>query len=140
MSLARLVGQGMASGMHFLGATLLLLAAWMAGISLAFGVSWLTIIDRVGEGFWQGRRLRPREARYQARRRGRQGAQAGACGGREGRAEESRHPRAAAHRSRPTPIVEKSERVEKERQVPLFETVKSGETAAAEPAGRSAAA
>ncbi len=45
--LARGAGHG-ESGMHFLGATLLLLAAWMAGISLAFGVSWLTIIDRVG--------------------------------------------------------------------------------------------
>ena len=26
--------------------------AWMAGVSLAFGVSWLTIIDSVGAGIW----------------------------------------------------------------------------------------
>src|SRR5579862_3197152 len=43
-----LVGKGLASGLNFLGATLLMIAAWMAGLSLAFHVSWLTIIDRIG--------------------------------------------------------------------------------------------
>ena len=47
-----LVGQGLASGLHFLGATLFMLAAWMAGVALAFGVSWLTVIDRIGAGIW----------------------------------------------------------------------------------------
>src|SRR6516162_7673668 len=42
------VGVGLASGVDFLGATLLMVAAWMAGLSLAFGVSWFTIMDRVG--------------------------------------------------------------------------------------------
>jgi DNA segregation ATPase FtsK/SpoIIIE, S-DNA-T family len=48
-----LVGQNLASGLNFLGATLLMMAAWMAGVSLAFGVSWLTIMDRIGRGAWE---------------------------------------------------------------------------------------
>ena len=47
-----LVGQGLATGLNFLGATLLLLAAFMGGLSLAFGVSWLTIMDRLGAWTW----------------------------------------------------------------------------------------
>ena len=46
------VGGGLAAGLDFLGATLLMIAAWMAGLSLAFGVSWLTIMDRAGAGAW----------------------------------------------------------------------------------------
>src|SRR6185503_19121444 len=47
-----LVGRGLASGLDFLGATLLMIAAWMAGLSLAFHVSWLTVMDRIGETVW----------------------------------------------------------------------------------------
>src|SRR6202020_1041651 len=43
-----MVGNGLKSGLDFLGATLLMLAAWMAGASLALGVSWLTVMDRLG--------------------------------------------------------------------------------------------
>ena len=46
------IGGGLASSMNFLGATLFMFAAWMAGVSLAFGVSWLTIVDRLGAGIW----------------------------------------------------------------------------------------
>ena len=35
-------GDALASGLDLLGATLLLLAAWMAGAAVAFGVSWFT--------------------------------------------------------------------------------------------------
>ncbi|HKF98845.1 MAG TPA: DNA translocase FtsK 4TM domain-containing protein, partial [Steroidobacteraceae bacterium] len=48
------VGVGLASGVDFLGAMLLMIAAWMAGLSLAFGVSWFTIMDRVGAAAWAG--------------------------------------------------------------------------------------
>jgi len=47
-----LIGGGLAAGVDFLGATLLMIAAWMAGLSLAFGVSWLTIMDRLGAATW----------------------------------------------------------------------------------------
>ncbi|MBV9698019.1 MAG: DNA translocase FtsK 4TM domain-containing protein [Gammaproteobacteria bacterium] len=43
-----MVGGGLAAGLNFLGATLLMIAAWMAGLSLAFGVSWFTVMDRLG--------------------------------------------------------------------------------------------
>ncbi len=50
------IGNGLAANLNFLGATLFMLAAWMAGVSLAFGVSWLTIVDRIGAGTleWRG--------------------------------------------------------------------------------------
>ena len=34
--------------MSFLGATLLLLALWLAGVSLFTGVSWIEVMDRIG--------------------------------------------------------------------------------------------
>ena len=49
-----LVGRGLASGLDFLGATLLMIAAWMAGLSLAFHVSWFTVMDRIGAAVWDG--------------------------------------------------------------------------------------
>src|SRR5437773_1097322 len=57
------VGGGLVAGLDFLGATLVMLAAWMAGLSLAFGVSWLTIMDRLGALSWAAiGRLRSRWA------------------------------------------------------------------------------
>ena len=52
------VGGWLNSGLNLLGATLLLLAAWMVGAALAFGVSWLTVMDRLGQFAWDSvRRL-----------------------------------------------------------------------------------
>src|SRR5256885_7651190 len=68
------VGEGLVAGLDFLGATLVLLAAWMAGLSLAFCVSWLTLIDRFGALTWGaiGRwRARWAPARAAAEGRGR---------------------------------------------------------------------
>ena len=48
--LGALVGDGLASVMSFLGATLLLLAVWLASVSLFTGVSWLAVMDRIGQG------------------------------------------------------------------------------------------
>jgi len=91
--IGKAVGVGLASGVDFLGATLLMIAAWMAGLSLAFGVSWLTIMDRVGSAScvragahhampprgesdarrarnrWKARRRNPRRARPRASKR-----------------------------------------------------------------------
>jgi len=120
------VGTGLASGLDDLGATLLLIAAWMAGVSIAFGVSWFTVMDRVGAWVWRGigwMRARRSSARDLAQGRER----------RQARKEivESEQKRTAARpppRIEPPPLgVEKSERVEKERQVPLFEAPKSNE-------------
>ncbi|MGA7825949.1 MAG: DNA translocase FtsK 4TM domain-containing protein, partial [Steroidobacteraceae bacterium] len=46
------VGGGLQAGLSFLGATLVLVAAWMAALSLAFGISWLAVMDRLGALAW----------------------------------------------------------------------------------------
>src|SRR6185503_4006261 len=120
------IGNGLASGMNFLGATLFLLAAWMAGVSLAFGVSWLWIIDAVGAGIWKG--ISWLRARRSVARDVAVGVEAKKARVEAAKVEEKK----AAARTRPrieapAPVVEKSERVEKERQVPMFESGKAGE-------------
>ena len=52
--LGSLVGGWMRGNFNFVGGTVLLLAGGMAGVTLAFGVSWLGVIDRLGSGFWGG--------------------------------------------------------------------------------------
>src|SRR5690606_16655600 len=46
--LGSLVGEGLDAGLSFLGATLLLLALWLAGVSLFAGLSWIEVMDRIG--------------------------------------------------------------------------------------------
>jgi S-DNA-T family DNA segregation ATPase FtsK/SpoIIIE len=120
------VGSGLAGSMNFLGATLLMLAAWMAGVSLAFGVSWLTVIDRLGAAVWNG--VAWLKARRATARDVAVGVEAKKARTEAVKAEQTKvaarpKPRIEA----PAPVVEKSERVEKERQVPLFDAPKSGE-------------
>jgi DNA segregation ATPase FtsK/SpoIIIE, S-DNA-T family len=120
------VGKGLESAMSFLGATLLMLTAWMAGVSLAFGVSWLTIIDRIGAGIWNfvgWIRARRSVARDVAVGVEAKKARVEAAKVEEKKAAARVKPRIDA----PAPVVEKSERVEKERQVPLFDAPKAGE-------------
>jgi len=63
-----LIGHSVLGNFNFLGATLLLLALCMTGISLAFGISWFQIMDRTGAAFWSGvdwikaRRIQRRDA------------------------------------------------------------------------------
>jgi len=125
--LGQVVGSSLAGGLKILGATLVLLAAWMAGLSLAFHVSWLNVIDRIGHGFWQGvawikgwRSTRRDVTSGQQRKRARQEAV------REEQAKKT-VPRVAPVIEKPAPVVEKSERAQKERQVTLFDPPKSGE-------------
>jgi DNA segregation ATPase FtsK/SpoIIIE, S-DNA-T family len=118
--LGSLVGQGLETVLSFLGATLLLLALWLAGVSLFAGLSWLAVMDRLGRAalkavdWLAGRISRAREIKA----------------GREVKEARSEIIREEQRRvaSRPPPKiepvvhkVEKSERVEKERQVTLFE-------------------
>jgi DNA segregation ATPase FtsK/SpoIIIE, S-DNA-T family len=120
------VGGKLALGLDFLGATLLMIAAWMAGLSLAFGVSWLTIIDRLGASAWAG----------VAWLRGRWSSSRDAAEGRERRQarkeaveslQKKTGTRAPPRIEPPQPVVEKSARVERERQVPLFEPPQANE-------------
>lgn len=117
----QLVGpQGLQAVMGLLGATLLLLALWLAGVSLFTGVSWLAVMDRTGRAaLWlvdQARALVARAGRWLEGRRARQA-----------RAEAVRASAARQVKRTPPKIepvvkrVEPSVRVEKERQVPLFD-------------------
>ena len=121
-----LVGNGLAAGVNFLGATLLMIAAWMAGLALAFGVSWFTIMDRLGALTWAGIGwLRARLVSSRDAAEGRERRQA-----RKEAVESSQKKSAARSPPRiepPTPIVEKSARVERGRQVPLFDPPKANE-------------
>jgi DNA segregation ATPase FtsK/SpoIIIE, S-DNA-T family len=124
--LGQLAGLGLASVLSFLGATLLLLALWLAGVSMFLGISWLALMDRVGRGTlqtaaWAQQRIATMRDRFE----GRKAAQA--------RQEAVERRKLTAARKVPPRIepviapVEKSERVEKERQAPLFETPAPGE-------------
>ena len=121
-----LVGGGLAAGLDFLGATLLMIAAWMAGLSLAFGVSWFTVMDRLGSLAWAGvgwLRARGASSRDAAEGRERRQARKEAVQTEQKKSATRAPPRIEA----PKPIVEKSERVESERQVSLFDSPKGNE-------------
>ncbi|HTV50892.1 MAG TPA: DNA translocase FtsK 4TM domain-containing protein [Steroidobacteraceae bacterium] len=120
------LGKELERGLSLLGATLLLIAAWMAGVSIAFGVSWFTVMDRLGAWTWTGiALLRERLSSRRDLAEGRERRQARKeLAQSEQRARPSRPP---PRIEPPAAHVEKSERVEKERQVPLFEGPKSSE-------------
>ncbi len=112
---------GAAQGsMSFLGATLLLLAIWLAGVSLWGGMSWLDVMDRTGRvtlNFidWGMRRIA--EARTVRAAREVKEARTEVV-----REEQKRVAKRTPPKIEPVaPKVEKSERLEKERQVPLFD-------------------
>jgi len=124
--LGQLAGNGSAHGLSFLGATLLLLGLWLAGVALFLGVSWFEVMDKLGAWVlsaieWIRSRLEQRRelASGQLRKQARQ----------EVVREEQKKvasrppPRIEA----PAPLPQKSDRVERERQVPLFDAPKSSE-------------
>jgi DNA segregation ATPase FtsK/SpoIIIE, S-DNA-T family len=120
------VGGGLAAGLDFLGATLLMIAAWMAGLSLAFGVSWLTIMDRVGAATWAGigwLRAHWSSSRDAAEGRERRQARKEAVENLQKKTATRAPPRIEA----PAPQATMSARVERERQVPLFDPPKASE-------------
>jgi DNA segregation ATPase FtsK/SpoIIIE, S-DNA-T family len=121
-----LLGEGLARAMSFLGATLLLLAVWLGSVSLATGVSWLKVMDVLGSWVLRGISfVRERLSERRDQSIGKEVKQAREVVVREEQKKvaERKPPKIEA----PAPKVEKSERVEKEKQVPLFE--RSGATA-----------
>jgi S-DNA-T family DNA segregation ATPase FtsK/SpoIIIE len=125
-ALGELAGHGSARGLSFLGATLLLLGLWLAGVSLFLGVSWFHIMDLIGH--WVLGSIEWLRDRLDQRRELASGQKA-----KQSRQEVVREEQKKVA-SRPPPRIEaaapapeKSERVERERQVPLFDAPKSGE-------------
>ncbi len=113
-------GGALASGLKLLGATLLLLAAWLAGAAVAFGVSWFAVMDRVGAWTWDALRW-ARERLFTAREM--KSGRSAKLERKEALQAEHRRaaPRVAPRIEAPAPTSPKSERAEKERQVPLFD-------------------
>ncbi len=119
-------GHSLSESLSFLGATLLMLALWLAGVSLFIGVSWLAIMDHVGHGTltaidWVRDRIQALRSFVEGRK-----------------AAQSRHQEVrrqtlkSASRTPPKiepviPVAPISERVEKERQVPLFDPLSPAE-------------
>ena len=110
----------------FIGASLFLLALFMTGVTLATGLSWLTLMDRVGRVTvefagrlhgWFGQ-LREQNAARQLRQQ------------RSEAVKEEQELKKTRIPPRIEPVIrqiEVSERVEKERQVPLFTAPANGE-------------
>ena len=124
--LGKFVGEVLVDGTGFLGATLLLLALWLASVSLFAGLSWIEVMDRVGRTTLQGVEwLRARMATSREVRAGREVKELRQEIVREQQQRVAKRipPKIEA----PVPIVEKSERAERERQVTMFEKPTSSE-------------
>jgi S-DNA-T family DNA segregation ATPase FtsK/SpoIIIE len=118
--LGAVIGGALTQTIGFTGATLALLLAFAAGLSLFTGVSWLAVAERVG-GWTEALYLYLARA-IEERRDRRAGAEAASR--REEVVEESKK-RLELHEpvriEPPAPEIPKSARVEREKQVPLFE-------------------
>ena len=117
----QLVGQTLADAMGLLGSTLLLFALWLASVSLFSGVSWLAVMDRIGASTLGsfaalGRAVDSMRDRAAGRR---------ALAERQESVKEAKVRARGKSKPRIEPViaaVEPSERAQKERQVPLFES------------------
>jgi len=121
----QLVGDGSAYIFSPLGATVFLLVLWLAAVSLATGISWLAVMDRVGRGVLAGIAMSEESiARGRIWLEGR-------------RARAHRQELVTKTRAKPKPdspriepffeAVEPSARLERERQVQLFAPPTSSE-------------
>ncbi|MEM7279919.1 MAG: DNA translocase FtsK 4TM domain-containing protein, partial [Pseudomonadota bacterium] len=122
----QIVGTGLANVMGLLGATVLLLAFWLASVSLFSGVSWLAVMDTIGRTTLQiwGRLVQAVDT-LKDQAAGRRAVQE--------RQETTKAAQVrAATRTPPRiepvlKVVEKSVRAEKERQVAMFEPIGDGQ-------------
>jgi len=125
----QLIGYGLEAALGLLGATLLMLALWLAAISLFTGVSWLNVMDWIGRAVLNGLdsakvHFAALAGKWKAREAQQQRQEAVRA---KRRVIEQRAPKAAKPRiEKPTKAPEKSSRVEKERQVPMFGTDAAG--------------
>ena len=124
--LGQVIGNYLESSMKLLGATTLLFFVWLASISLFLNVSWIKIIDEIGKyglvlwEFCLGKideiKDKFEEKRKKAERK------------EIFDAEKKRIAKKTPPKIEPiTPKLEKSNRAEKERQVPMFEPPTDGE-------------
>ena len=122
----QLVGGGLESLMKLLGASVLLFFVWVASVSVFLGISWLTVMDRIGRwclAGWEYSRARIGEFRDRAEGKRQLAARQDVFEAERKRTEGRAPPRI-------DPVMaplETSARAEKERQVPLFDPPSAGE-------------
>ena len=124
--IGRAVGEWLVSVMKLLGASTLLFFLWVASVSLFLGISWITVMDRVGHWCLVGyekARVKIGEIRDKAEGRRQLAARQEVV-----KVEKKRSESRAKPRIEPVmPTLETSARAEKERQVPLFDPPAEGE-------------
>jgi S-DNA-T family DNA segregation ATPase FtsK/SpoIIIE len=122
----QVIGGSLESLMKLLSASVLLFFVWVASVSVFLGISWLTIMDRIGHWClvgWEYSRARISEFRDRAEGRRQQAARQDVF-----EAEKKRTAGRAPPRIDPIMApLETSVRAEKERQVPLFDPPSAGE-------------
>ena len=124
--IGQIVGHGLADVMKLLGASTLLFCLWVAAISLFLGISWIDVMDRIGQWTLSGyekTKIKIGELRDKAE--GRRQAAA-----RQDIVKVQKTLKAKRTKPRIEPVLsslETSARAEKERQVPLFDPPQAGE-------------
>ena len=114
------VGMGLSKPLGVVGATLLLLAFWLAGITLFLDVSWIGIMDAIGRGTL--RTLEGIRDRFLRLKAGLQVRRVKQVRQEVLREEKKKVSKRTPPRIEPVlPSVERSERTERERQVALFD-------------------
>ena len=123
--LGELVGRSLQRGFGPFGCNLFLLGLLLISVTLATGLSWLAVMDRIGAWVLALPGLLDRGARQGAKQASewQRGARAarGARRGAQGRQRDARQAREPVKIEPPAaPAVEKSERAKREQQIPLF--------------------
>jgi S-DNA-T family DNA segregation ATPase FtsK/SpoIIIE len=124
--LGQIVGNNLESVMKLLGASMLLFVIWVASISLFLGISWFSVMDRIGHWALVGyerARIKIGELRDKAEGRRQIAARQDVLESEKKRAATREPPRIEPV----MPALEPSVRAEKERQVPLFDPPTAGE-------------
>ncbi|MDJ0813255.1 MAG: DNA translocase FtsK 4TM domain-containing protein [Woeseiaceae bacterium] len=124
--IGQVVGEWLASVMKLLGASTLLFVIWVASISLFLGISWFSVMDRIGRWCLAGyerARLKIDELKDKAEGRRQAAARQDIIETEKKRTAKRKPPRIEPS----VPALEPSARAEKERQVPLFDPPAAGE-------------
>jgi DNA segregation ATPase FtsK/SpoIIIE, S-DNA-T family len=122
--LGEVTGMGMVSMTQYVGATVLLLALFLAGVTLFSGLSWFRLMDRTGVAvLWLLEWVHARWVRFRENRAGQLAARE-----REVKVEKAKKKNRAKPRIEPTiSKPEISERVEREKQIQLFDAPEKAE-------------
>ena len=127
--LGRIVGSGLEYALGLLGTTVLLLVLWLAAVQLATGVSWIAVMDRTGRVvyravasvhawvgdmriWWEGRRAKQQRNETVTKVRAKS---------------KTKGPRIEPVLDKIEVSARATERLERERQVPMFEPPQSNE-------------